>query len=221
MAPSEVAKLLAVIAAAYPGFEVDETRHRLWCEMVGDLDYQVAAMAVRRHIGTSRFAPTVADIREQSLAAAGDEVITAAEAWGELMQAVRRYGYYRAEEGLASLSPETRRVAEMITWRGINLSENLDVLRGQFMRMYQMVHERAQRERQLPENVREAIRRMVCKGKPPSTLPAFVDEVEAERARAPVTRPWAPPRGPDPNEPDVPMPDFVREAMAGIGRAMP
>lgn len=151
MQPAEIAKLLTVIAANYPGFAVDEIKHGLWSDMLADIDYPTANMAVKRHIATSRFAPTIADIREQAMIASGQEEITAAEAWGELMQAVRLHGYYHERDGLASLSPETRRVAEQITWREINLSENLDVLRGQFLRMYQAVHERARREAQLPE----------------------------------------------------------------------
>lgn len=151
MLPAEIAKLLTVIAANYPNFTVDEVKHALWSEMLADIDYPTANMAVKRHIATCRFAPTIAEIREQAVIVAGCEEITAAEAWGELMQAVRRHGYYHESEGLASLSPETRRVAEMITWREINLNENLDVLRGQFLRMYQTVHERAKREAQLPE----------------------------------------------------------------------
>lgn len=78
-----------------------------------------------------------------------------------------------------------------------------------------------------PEIVREAIRRMVRKGKPPSTLPAFVDEVEAERH---VMRPRS--TVPDYHEPTseerAASLEAARkareqvEALArGIGRAMP
>lgn len=157
MAPSEVAKLLAVIAAAYPGFEVDDIRLRVWTQMLSDLDYSVANIAVNRHIATSRFAPTIAEIREQAVIASGLEELTAAEAWGELMHAVRLYGYYHELEGMASLSLETRRVVAQITWREINMCENLDVLRGQFLRMYQAVHDRVKRETQLPECWRTGI----------------------------------------------------------------
>lgn len=72
-----------------------------------------------------------------------------------------------------------------------------------------------------PESLGEAVHRMVRKGKGPSTLPAFVDEVEAgPKARAP-SRPFVPPRGPDPDEPEVPMPEFLKGTIGGVGRAMP
>jgi len=163
---SEVAKLLAVIVAAYPSFDVDDARDRIWFEMLGDLDYQLACAAVRRHLAISRFAPTIAEIREQVAAIANPDRLTAAEAWGELMQAVRRHGYYRPAEGMASLSEATRRVAEMIGWREINMCEQVDVLRGQFLRMYEQVQGRMEREAVLPLVLRPAAQGRVALPEP-------------------------------------------------------
>jgi hypothetical protein len=122
--------------------------------MLGDLDYVAANVAVKRHLASSKWPPTVADIREQCTGVSGGEMVTAAAAWGELMQAVRRHGYYHEAEALADLSPEVREVVEMITWREINLSENLDVLRGQFLRMYENVRGRREREAVMPPDLR-------------------------------------------------------------------
>jgi hypothetical protein len=152
--PAEVAKILAVLAAAYPGFEVDETRHGLWYQMLSDLDYPMAMMATRRHIATSKWPPAVSEIREQALIASGGEELTPAEAWGQVMQAIRRHGYYHPEEALDSLSPDVRRVVEQMGWREINTSENMDTLRAHFLRMYQVVSERARREALMPAEIR-------------------------------------------------------------------
>lgn len=154
MQPAEIAKLLTVIAANYPTFTVDEIKHSLWLDMLADVDYPTANMAVRRHIATSRFAPTVAEIREQAMIASGHEEVTATEAWGELMQAVRHHGYYHEREALAEMNPETRRVVERITWREVNMCENLDVLRGQFLRMYETMAGRSRREALCPPAIR-------------------------------------------------------------------
>lgn len=78
-----------------------------------------------------------------------------------------------------------------------------------------------------PENVREAIRRMIAKGKAPSMLPAFVDEVEAERH---VMRPRSTVpdfREPTPDERAASLEaarkarEQVQAMAAGIGRGMP
>jgi hypothetical protein len=159
MSPSETAKLLAVIAAAYPTFDVDELKVQVWADMIGDLDYRLANVALRRHIALSRFAPSIAEIREQAAAVAEPEGITGAEAWGELMEAIHRHGYYHEAEALASMSPETAQVATLIGWREINSTTEIDVLRGQFLRMYGQVRDRAKRDALLPPGLRPALPR--------------------------------------------------------------
>jgi len=78
------------------------------------------------------------------------------------------------------------------------------------------------------ENVRLAIRRLVERGRPPSHLPAFIGEVEAERTRA-APRNTFPDLGPDltPEERAaalVAAAEGRKKLMAlgaGVGRAMP
>lgn len=143
---SEVAKLLAVVAAAYPGFEVDEIRHNVWSEGLSDLDYQLANLAVRRYIALERFAPTIADIRKQAVWIKGGDAFTGAEAWGEFIAGIRRFGWNRENEAIESFHPRTRRVARLIGWYDACMSENVDVLRGQFLRMYEQLEDRDIRE---------------------------------------------------------------------------
>src|SRR5690606_1695239 len=111
----------------------------------------------RRHIATSRFAPSIAEIREHAAAVANPGQLTGAEAWGELQQAVRRGYLHRPEEALESLSPATRRVAEMIGWRQIYMADATDgVMRGQFLRMFEQVQGRIAREAVLPPLLRQS-----------------------------------------------------------------
>ena len=76
-----------------------------------------------------------------------------------------------------------------------------------------------------PAHVREAIRKLVEKGNAPSHLASFVSEVEAKHLRSgpahPSHVPFVPPKGPDPEEEEIPMPAAVKAARAPIGRAMP
>lgn len=156
MTKAQTAKLLAVVAAAYPSFEVDETRVEVWRELLGDLDFELLGVAVRRHITSSRFAPTVAEIREQAMRASGSEQMTAGEAWGAVHEAVQIYGYYRPQEGLDSLPPLVARAAKQIGWSQICLETEVGVLRGQFMRVFEQLARRAEREETLPLSLRRA-----------------------------------------------------------------
>lgn len=66
MVKSEVSKILAVLAAAYPKFEVDEFRLQLWYEMIKDISYEDAQGGIKNIICNSRFAPTIAEVREET-----------------------------------------------------------------------------------------------------------------------------------------------------------
>jgi len=160
MTKAEIAKILAVLAASYPKFEVDDLKVQVWYEMLGDLDYATANMAVKKLILENTFAPSIAEVRKAAMEILNPDVMTAAEAWGEVERAVRTYGYYQEIEALASLSPRTAKVVRQIGWREICLNEEPGVVRGQFLKMYQQVQERDRREMLLPADLRQGIQRL-------------------------------------------------------------
>jgi len=160
MTKAEIAKILAVLAASYPKFEVDDLKVQVWHEMLGDLDYVTANMAVKKLILENAFPPSIAEVRKAAAEIMNPDVMTAAEAWGEVERAVRTYGSYQEIEALASLSPRTAKVVRQIGWREICLNEEPGVVRGQFLKMYQQVQERDRREMLLPANLRQEIQRL-------------------------------------------------------------
>jgi len=160
MTRAETAKILAVLAASYPKFEVDDLKVQVWHEMLGDLDYVTANMAVKKLILENTFAPSIAEVRKAAMDILNPDVMTAAEAWGEVERAVRTYGYYRETEALASLTPRVAKVVRQISWREICLNEEPGVVRGQFLKMYQQVQERDHREMLLPADLRQEIQRL-------------------------------------------------------------
>jgi hypothetical protein len=93
--------------------------------------------------------------------------VTAADAWGEVTKAIRYFGWYRSEEALASMSEGARKIAQYIGWQNICEAENLDVLRGQFFKMYGQVETREKTEALLPEGLKKDIKALTdCIGKP-------------------------------------------------------
>lgn len=159
MTKGEVAQLLAVLAASYPRFEVDDLKVRVWHEMLGDLDYAVASMAVKKLIMQNTFPPAIAEVRKAAMEIMRPEQVTGSEAWGEVTRAIRNYGYYREAEALASMSPTTARVVRHMGWQDICMSEDpTGVLRGQFLKMYDQVFAREQEQQLLPEGLREQIK---------------------------------------------------------------
>ncbi len=159
MTQVEVARLLTIMASAWPQFEPSEDKVLLWHEMMQDVDYQVAQAALKVLIARKTFPPSIAEFRQEVLAIStpAEDQITPAEAWGMVVHAIREYGSYREREALESLPPAVRKTVEYIGWREICLSEEPDVIRAQFMRMFQQVSERRQKEAVLPATLREQI----------------------------------------------------------------
>ncbi|WHH59129.1 replicative helicase loader/inhibitor [Petroclostridium sp. X23] len=166
MVKSEIAKILAVIAAAYPKFEIDEIKQNVWHEMLGDIDYKIAQLAVKKLLMESPFPPAISDIRKQvaEIITPSENQINAADAWGEVVDAMRRYGYYRETEAIQSLSPLTAKVVNYIGFREICLCEEPGVIRGQFLKMFEQVANRERRENLLPENLKSQIQLIASKG---------------------------------------------------------
>lgn len=159
MTKDEVKKLLAWAAANFPAMQERDLRPtaELWHRMLGDLPYEVAESALLKVLATAKYFPTVAEIREAVATIALPGLLSPAEAWAMVGQAIRKYGYYRQEEGLASLPPQVRAAAECIGWRELCLTDNLDVIRAQFMRVYEQYTGRKREEVMIPAPVRDMI----------------------------------------------------------------
>lgn len=165
MVRSEVAKLLAVLAAVYPRFEVNELMEQIWFEMLQDVPYQVAQVAVKKLILENPYPPAIADIRKQvtEIIIPAEERIDAVTAWGEVIKAMHYYGYYRQDEALVNMSPLTARVVKCMGWQEICTGEDIDVIRGQFLKMYQQIQTRDKEEALLPESLKSDIARIAAK----------------------------------------------------------
>lgn len=154
----EFSKLMAFITAA-----VDKPVARptvdAYYEMLGDLPYDLAAVAVKKIIATDEYPtlPTIGKIRQAAAEISRGHILSAPEAWGMVLKAVHEYGYYREGEALAAL-PE--QVAEVVRWMGfqtICMSEKISVVRGQFLKMYETQQRRESEQALLPPAVRDAI----------------------------------------------------------------
>lgn len=165
MKPKEVVELLVIITAAYPNMQISEAMVKLWHELLEDIDFNLAKTAVKKLILESPYPPTIADIRKHvmEITTPPEDRIDAAEAWGEVLRAIRHHGYYCEKEALESMSPRTAKVVRYMGWREICLSEDIDVVRGQFIKMYNAVAEREKQERLLPAALKEDIQKLASK----------------------------------------------------------
>jgi hypothetical protein len=173
MTRTETIKLFAIFTAAYPRFDTFQNPQalkpviELWTEMLADVPYPIVEAAAKKLILESPFPPTISDMRKQIVDITTDPAdrIDGASAWGEVVQAIREYGYYRAEEALASMSPRVAKVARMIGWQEICTCEEPGVIRGQFIKMYDTYAAREKQEALLPGALHDVIQRIGIEGR--------------------------------------------------------
>jgi len=157
MTKKEMVVILAILKEAFKDFQVTETRTSLWYDLLGDLNFKVVQVAVKKLILQSPYVPTISDIRKQ-IVEIMHPIIDAAEGYGEVRRAIKEYGYDYAPEAFEGMSPLTRKVCEYIGWQNICLSEEPSVIRGQFLKMYEQLNARQQENALLPERLKEQIK---------------------------------------------------------------
>lgn len=156
----ETIGILAAIKAAYPSAfkDVDaEATARVWHRSLQDLDTGLVATAVDALISRSKFAPAISEIREMVLDITSPAQISADEAWKILQKNMSKYGYYRMHEGKMALPIQIREAVDVFGYVNICNAENIDVIRGQFIKIYNAKMEREKKDAMLPAQLRETI----------------------------------------------------------------
>jgi hypothetical protein len=133
MTPPEAAKLVATLSAAYPRAAVTVETSRVYERMLADLDFDVATKAVARVIATSRFLPTIAEIRIAAAEVEHGPVRVGGEAWGDVGFAIRRFG---ARETPRLLDPVAAQCVRLLGWHSICSPDNESAIRAHFIRLY-------------------------------------------------------------------------------------
>ncbi len=157
MTRDEFKLLVKGMKAVYPQetFIPDSFAFDMWYEMLNDLDYRIAGLAIKSYMATGKFPPTIADIREKYAEVSQRRTESWDEAWGTVLMAIRKYGYPREAEALASLSERTRRVVRRFGWQNLCMSEKIEVERSNFRDAYNSEVKRDKVDGVLPLQVKE------------------------------------------------------------------
>ena len=156
MTRQETAKLVYVMVAATgqsPRFDTKalDAMVDAYAALLADLDYARCNAAVRVLLQSKTWIPSVADIRKTVLELERGPVRPAGDAWGDVLEAVRRYGAYRSPGvDFQFDDPEVARCVQALSWREICLSENQIADRARFIELYGEVASQERREQQVP-----------------------------------------------------------------------
>ena len=142
-----------------------------WSELLQDIPFELGKAAVAAHAASSPYAPAVSEIRAYARKLTEPPRLSADEAWAVALGTIRRYGCspvrdvatgkFPFERARENTPPEVWRVMELMGYRSMCMSENIDVLRAQFIRAWER-QEQVRQEREqllpfLPEAVKEKV----------------------------------------------------------------
>lgn len=171
MKGSQVAELVAMLIASFPYSKADAKTSAIYERMLLDLNHAAALDAIEKLIATSRFLPTIAEIRETALAATVGEVKRGGEAWGEVQRLLARYGARRYDLGWKPpiADPVAAQVVAALGWVALCDSENQVSDRARFIDLYDQIAARDRRG-QVSAPVAKALRGDVAAAEPLSLV---------------------------------------------------
>lgn len=156
MNKKEIINLLAIATANFPSMQERDMKPTavLWEKSLSDVNYEIAEKALIKVLSTSKYFPTLAEIREAIAQLTTTRTIDAMEAWGLIGQAVKRYGFNRQAEAMAMLPDDVVEMVKRFTWREICYNENPDTLRAQFRMAWDTQSKRDKEMKLLPLEIR-------------------------------------------------------------------
>lgn len=163
MQEAEIAKLIGVMAAAYPSVKLSEATVEVYIAMLKDIPLDVLTASIQQCMAESEFLPTIAKVRDKALALTLPVAPEPLEAWGVVLKAIQKYGFYHSPE---FNDPIIAKAVECIGWRNLCCTEmdNQGVDRAHFSRVYEGLLRQAENDRRmLPQarNIQEQVRRMI------------------------------------------------------------
>ncbi|WP_026676753.1 replicative helicase loader/inhibitor [Fictibacillus gelatini] len=155
----EIINLLAIATANFPSMQEKDMKPTaiLWEKALNDIDYNIAEKALLKVLSTSKFFPTISEIREAAADLTQPRTLDAMEAWGLIVEAIRRYGLYNPGKAMESLPDEVVEMVKQFTWRELCLSENPETLRAQFRMAWETRSKRQKELKALPTDIRQMI----------------------------------------------------------------
>lgn len=154
----DLTKILAVLAAAYPHANITQQTAEVWLEMLGDLPLDQLKAATTKLMATSKFCPSIAEVRAAALSVRSDLTEkTGEEAWGLVLDGISSWGGYRAPQFNDPLIE--RAVQCTARWPDLCSAQMDDMPshRARFIAAYDSIHRRVVEGYLLPDSLKRQI----------------------------------------------------------------
>lgn len=155
----EFSKFAAALRTYYPREKLipNQEAMELWYMQLNDIPYEIATIALNKWVALNKYSPAISEIRETASELVNGEVGEWGDAWEEVRKAIGKFGIYRTEEAMESLSPLAREATKRIGFRNICLSDNITADRANFKKVYESLAEREKKNAQVSDNMKQLI----------------------------------------------------------------
>ena len=140
-----------------PNFLPDDDSIAIWYQMLKDIDYPVANAAIKTYMFTSKFPPTIAEIRELCADTKHGKIQDWGEGWETACRMIRKYGSYNEGAALAEMDDLTRQTVQRLGYRDLCMSVKPETDRANFRMIYEQIADRKKLDRQTSQEVHIAI----------------------------------------------------------------
>lgn len=170
MTRQETVVIITLLAGNYESFtkrtQTDEQVKIMidtWHECLGDLDYKLVLQAVKKTIIESPYPPTIHDIRKNAIELVNPSTKrTAIEAWEEAYKMICS-GAYMTKEEFEQHSQEVKKFfgsPAQVRAYATNTDFNMDVVRSNFLKQYELIVEREDKQKLLPQKMQDMINQL-------------------------------------------------------------
>lgn len=195
MTKADAARLVAIVVTAYPNYdkfrddEAIKATVNLWALMFENDPSSIVGLAVKKHIATSKWPPSVAEIRELMLEAQRPDLIAPDQAWAAVSDLMYQEGQYNHGDLHQQLPPLIARAVETIGWgnlwemhRAYCVGGKPGMDRVAFMQQYTPMYEREKANAMTPKAIGEGIDTALA-ALPDSSQKLIADREAGRRAK--------------------------------------
>ena len=155
MTKQEFSVIVKAIKAVYPNMLPDDGAKDVWFAMLSDLPYRQVATSLQAHMMSSKYPPTIADLREDHVPKEMSEL----EAWAMVRKAIRN-GSYGAEEEFEKLPPIVQQAvgapSNLRQWAATD-SDMIETVEAHFLKAFRAQQDRAKHDALISPAVKNLI----------------------------------------------------------------
>ena len=192
MTQQETNKILALMVEVYPKFNEGrnpQLTSKLWSSLFAEEPYEWVEKGFMAFVATDTkgFPPTPGAIKEKIQQLAGSEEPTELEAWGKVLKAICRSGYYSQEE-FDKLPRDIQEIVgypgQLYEWSQMDTDEVNTVVASNFQRSYRARAEARKMLVRIPESLKISLPKADSPALP-DAKPLVIDEPKYEYCEMP------------------------------------